>query len=91
MSEVDVRPLAVQELADAGLAGRTVCDEGATRSDVAIRRMVVEQARLEIDDDARVLLFEPLDRGARRRKLVSIPCEHIASRTDTRIARTEMK
>src|SRR5947207_4087894 len=85
MREVDVRALAVPELAHARLARRSVVDECAMRGDVAIRRMVVEQARLEIDDDTRVLLLEPLDRRARCRKLVSIPCEHIASPTDARI------
>src|SRR5437773_4674388 len=86
MREVDVRTLAVPKLAHARLARRGVVDECATRGDVAIRRMVVEQAWLEIDDDARVLLFELLDRRARRRKLVAIPREHVASRTDACIA-----
>src|SRR5947207_2016874 len=86
MSEVDVRALPVPELANTGSARCKVRDECPAGGNVTVRRMVVEQARLEIDDDARVLLFEPLDRCARCRKLVSIPCEHIASPTDARIA-----
>ena len=91
MREVDVRTLAVPELAHTGSARGNVIDERPMRGDVAIRRMVIEETWLEIHHDARILLLELLDRGARRRKLVAIPREHVTPPTDARIARTEMK
>src|SRR5215470_5894066 len=79
MRKVDMRALAVPELADARLAGRIVPDECSACGDLAVRWMVVEQAWLQVDHDAGVLLLELVHRVTRCGEFVTVPSEHVAA------------
>src|SRR4029077_2541879 len=87
----DLRALAVPELPDARPVCPCVADERAARGDFRIGRVIVEQARLEIDNDAYVLPVELVERGMRLRKLVAIPREYVTALADARVTGSEMK
>src|SRR5438093_3228230 len=53
--------------------------------------MVVEEAGLEVDDDACVVAPELVDDGTRLGKLAAIPGEYIAALADARVTRPEME
>ena len=82
MREVDMRALAVPELADAGPACARVAHERLARCDFGVSRVVVEQTGFQVDDRANVLLPELVDRRARLRELVAIPGEDVAALAD---------
>src|SRR5882672_180198 len=91
VAEVEMRSLAVPELAQRRRAARPVLDETTGSGDLGEARVVVEQTGLQIGDDAHSRCLELRHQLLGHWELVAVPVEDIAALADHRVARAEME
>src|SRR5262249_27862886 len=91
VGEIEMRALAVPELALRRSAARAIRDEAARRLHLPVARVVIEQARLQIGDNAHPRRLELRHELLGRREFLAVPVEDVAAPADRRVARAEME